>query len=71
MEKSTDQNATTTALSEGMKNDPNVYIPNQFQGYHGQSAGVNTVSQSETTMKSTTNTSETEKRNRKKTGFPL
>jgi hypothetical protein len=33
-----------------------------FQGYHGQSAGVNTVSQSATTMKSTTNTSETKKK---------
>merc|ERR1719436_732125 len=60
-EKSTDENAAT-AVDKGMKNNPNVYIPNQFQGYHGQSTGVNTVSQSETTMKSTTNTSETKKK---------
>jgi len=60
-EKSTDETAPTAA-SEEMKNNPNVYIPNQFQGYHGQSAGVNTVSQSETTMKSATNTSETKKK---------
>ena len=30
-EKSTDVNAATTAASEGMRNNPNVYIPNQFQ----------------------------------------
>jgi len=61
-EKSAESAVAATAASEGMKNNPNVYIPNQFQGYHGQSAGVNTVSQSATTMKSTTNTSETKKK---------
>ena len=30
-EKSTDVNTATTATSEGMRNNPNVYIPNQFQ----------------------------------------
>ena len=29
-EKSTDENAAT-AVGKGMKNNPNVYIPNQFQ----------------------------------------
>jgi len=69
-EKSTDVNTATTATSEGMRNNPNVYIPNQFQGYHGQSAGVNTVSQSETTMKSATNTSETKKKKSQEDWIP-
>ena len=30
-EKSTERAGAATAASEGMKNNPNVYIPNQFQ----------------------------------------
>merc|ERR1712037_300515 len=71
-EKSSDEKTATITAGDGIKNNPNVYIPNQFQGYHGQSTGVNTVSQSATPMKSTTNTSETKKKKpQKEIEFPL